>query len=132
MTLTYSSDDVSVIVGATIITDFEEIAVTQDEDSWSFSAGSSGEVTRSKNSNKLGSIAITLMQTKREQLQLVALQESDALIPVVIKDNNGASIHVITEATLVKAPDANYGKTEAQTRVWTFKGKLTANIVGGN
>lgn len=131
-TKTYDPSQVSVIVGGNIITNFEKVSVSRDEDNWKFQAGSSGEVTRTKNSNPLGTIEIELSQTVAEQVGLSALVGTDALIPINVADLNGTSIHTMPEGSVMKVADAEYGKDDATTRTWTLKGALTVHVVGGN
>lgn len=129
---TYDSSQVSVIVGTTIVGDFESISTEQQEDGWTFDSGSSGDVSASKNSNRLMTATITTKQTKAVNLQLSALYEGDSIFPLTIKDNNGTSLHFIPQARIVKIPSAEYGKSELSDREWTIVGKATANVVGGN
>ena len=131
-TKTYTPADMAVIAGAAIILDFESLSVEYDEDHWSYSVGSGGEATRTKNSNRLGTIKIEVPQTHESNLTLSIAAASDLFILVNIVDTNGSSIHTILEASIVKPPAAEYSKSESGTREWVFRGVLDVNIIGGN
>jgi hypothetical protein len=128
---TYDPGQVSLIVGGTIIKSWDKIAVAMDEDDWSFAAGTTGEVTRVKNLNRLGSIAVTLPQTSADNAVLSAFRIAGALLPCIVKDASGNSLHVMPEGTVVKPADSEYGKEAAQ-REWTIKGGIVEMTVGGN
>ncbi len=131
-TKTYIPGEVSVIIGTAIINDFESITIEYDEDFWNFSVGSGGEVTRTKNSSRLGTIIVEVPQTIEENLTLSAQAASDDTIPVNIIDTSGASVHTITTASILRIPTAGYAKNESGTREWACKGELDVNVVGGN
>ena len=128
-TKTYDPGQVSVIVGS-IIKSWNKVVVARDEDGWSFSAGTSGEATRTKNLNRLGTITITMPQTSADNSVLSALSLSGALISCFVKDGSGASLHTIVEGTVVKPADSEYAKEPGE-REWVVKGNL-ASYVGGN
>ena len=128
---TYDPSQVSVIVGGTIIKSWNKVAVARDEDDWSFAAGTSGEVTRTRNLNRLGAITLTLPQASQDNATLSAFSISDALLSCIVKDASGASLHVMPEGTVVKPANSEYAK-EAGEREWTIKGSLVEMTVGGN
>lgn len=147
---TYAPAEVAVIVGGIIIPDFENIRVSYDNDRFTFSEGSGGESTRVKSSSKLGTIEIELPQTTSANAALAGqdavIKDSvltnmlpfgitlfeDAMLEIIIQDTKGFSLHVMPQATLMKTPDAEYSKSDAGTRTWTFKGHLSKHIVAGN
>jgi hypothetical protein len=128
---TYDPGQVSLIVGGSIINSWNRIAVAKDEDDWTFSAGTSGEVTRTKNLNRLGAITVTLPQTSRDNGILSAFCVSGGLLSCIVKDASGNSLHVMPEGTVVKPADSEYAK-ESGEREWAIKGSLTEMTVGGN
>lgn len=131
-TKTYDPSQVSLIVGGTIVTNWEKITVEYDEEKWKFGAGSSGEVYRTKNSNPIGTINVELAQTSSDNAAFSGYAGSDALIPIIVQDGGGTSLHSMTEATCVTVPSAEYAKDDAGTREWSFKGALAVHIIGGN
>jgi len=130
-TKTYTPDQVSLIVGGSIIKSWNKVTIKRDEDGWSFSAGTSGEVTRTKNLNTLGAITITMPQTSADNAVMSAYEVSDALLSCFVKDNGGASLYALPEGTVIKPADSEFGK-DASEREWTIKGALAAFTVGGN
>ena len=130
-TKTYKPDQVSVVVGGIIVNDWESLDVAFDEDKWNFKSGSAGELTRVKNSNIKGVITINIPQTTSPNLQLTAVHNSDATIPVEILDLSGLSIYSMPEASSVKHPNAPFSKNDASEREWTYGGNLIS-VDGGN
>lgn len=129
---TYDPSQVSVIIGGSIIGSWNTIAKAMDEDRFSFiSDTSSGEATRTKNANRLGTFILTLPQASGDNLTLSALEITDALIACSIKDNGGDSLHVMPLGTVQKAADTEYAKEPGET-VWTIKGNIDVDVVGGN
>jgi len=136
---TYNPKEVSVIVGARVITGFAEdskVIVARENDSWAKVAGVDGEVTRSKSNDKSGSITINLMQSSDDNAFLTALYQSDELsgagvVPVTVKDNSGTSLYIAPEAWIRKPPDSEFSR-EAGPREWILDcAELTMNV-GGN
>ena len=128
---TYDPGQVSLIVGGSIIKSWNTIAVAKDEDDWSFAAGTTGEVTRTKNLNRLGAITITLPQTSQDNGVLSAFAVTGGLLSCIVKDASGRSLHVMPEGTVVKPADSEYGK-ESGEREWMVKGSIVEMTVGGN
>lgn len=128
---TYDPGQVSLIVGGTIIKSWNKIAVAKDEDDWSFSAGTTGEVTRVKNLNKLGTITITLPQTSQDNGFMSAFAVTGALLACIVKDGSGRSLHVMPEGTVVKPANSEYAKEPVE-REWAIKGSVVEMTVGGN
>jgi hypothetical protein len=128
---TYDPGQVSLIVGGSIVKSWNKIAVAKDEDDWTFSAGTSGEVTRTRNLNRLGAITITLPQTSQDNGILSAFSLAGGLLSCIVKDVSGTSLHVMPEGTVVKPADSEYGK-ESGEREWSIKGSIVEMTVGGN
>lgn len=129
---TYDPTQVSVSIGAIMITDFVSIAIEQDEDNWSFTTGSSGETSRARNVSSLATVTITLQQTNDANTLLSAAHETATLEAILIKDNNGDSICGIPQATIMKPAGKTYGATEVNDTEWMLKGPAAVNVVGGN
>ena len=129
---TYKPDQVTVSVGAVIITNFLSVTVSEEEDDWSYESGSGGEETRIKNSNKHGTITLELPQSTEANLQLSSIAAADATVPVNIADLSGFSLHSMPTGSINKTPDAVYNKSEASPREWAIGGRLAVNTIGGN
>ena len=132
MDKTYKPDQVMVTVGATMVENFVSITISAEEAAWTFSAGSGGEETRVKNSNKHGTITLELPQTTEANLGLNAIAEADATVPVSVTDLEGNSLHVMPTGSIVKKPDSIYNKSESTPREWAIGGRLSVNVAGGN
>ena len=128
---TYDPSQVSLIVGGSILKSWNKITVAKDEDSWNFSAGTQGEVTRTRNLNRLGTLTINLPQTSSDNGTLSAFAVTGALLSCIVKDGSGRSLHVMPEGTVVKPASSGYGK-EAEEREWAIKGSIVEMTVGGN
>lgn len=147
---TYAPSEVAVIVNGIPLTNFESVKVSYDNDRFTFSEGSGGEVTRVKSASKLGTIELEFPQTAsanailagKDALTAEAILAAmlpfkitafnDTLFTIFIQDTKGFSEHIMTEASLVKSPDADYSKSDATTRTWQFKGALDRHWVAGN
>jgi len=131
-TKTYDPSLVSVIIGGSIIKSWEAVKAGRDNDKYKFTERTSREVTRTKNASLLGTITLTLPQASQDNATLSAFEVAGALIPCMIMDKGGTSLHTMPEGTVVKMPDAEYGK-DSGSREWTIKGELIEpSIVGGN
>jgi len=135
MSKTYDPTQVSIILGVTKLSNWNEVTVAFDEDGWTFTSGTQGEATRTKNANKLGTITITVPQTSSDNDILSTWYLSGLNTPCDVRDNNGTSAGTMALGTVVKLSDQGFGK-EAGTREWMVKGKLAegpaVGFVGGN
>lgn len=128
---TYNPEEVSILLGTSLLTGWNSIRPTRAEDGALFTAGTSGEVTRTINANKLGSFVIITPQSSLANEVLSALEISKLAIPCTVIDKSGTSKFVIELGTVIKMPDSEMGK-EAGTREWTITGELTYGFVGSN
>lgn len=127
----YRPDQVSISVGGSLINSWDKVTISKDNDKWSFQEGTTGELARTKNLGKLGTITIELPQTSSDNSTMSAYEISDATIAVSVIDRSGATVGIIAEGTIVKAPDAEFGK-ETVNRTWIVKGALEPYVVAGN
>ena len=129
---TYDPSMVSAIIGGAILQSWNTIRVELTEDRFTFTKGTSGEVTRTKNPVMLGNIILVLPQTSEDNAILSAFEVAGNTLACMIVDRSGASIHVMPQGTVVRPANAEYGK-EATEREWTITGQIKdPNIVGGN
>ena len=136
---TYDPAQVAVIVGGFPITGFADgsfVTVERNADAFALYMGTDGEGTRAKSNNKSGRITITLAQSSDSNAILAGIAAADELrnagvVPVMIKDNSGESLHVAETAWIVKVPNAEYGR-EIGTREWIIETDLLVSAVAGN
>ena len=127
---TYDKTQVIVTVGPDIV-DFDTLNISLDEDEWVVTSDAFGTVTRAKNPNRLGMVEITVKNSNSENAIMSAIGTAFNLVPIIIKDINGLSLHTMLEAVLIKSADASY-ENEVTDRVYTFKGKLDVHFNGGS
>lgn len=137
-TYTYSSKDVAVVVDGYIIDTFNKVSVSFNEDRVSHSSASTGHTTRVIQASTLGKIILTLPQTTPRNADLMAVYKNildnyatGVFASITVKDMLGNSIHKMTEASILRAADADYEKGDTD-RVWTFEGDLVRNSPLGN
>ena len=136
---TYNCKDVSVIVGARVLTGFAEdskVVLARTSDAFTSVVGTDGEVTRAKSNDKRGTITISLMQSSDDNDFLSALANADELsgagvTNVLVKDNSGRALHSAPEAWVQKQPDCEYNR-EAGSREWILECAQLNNTIGGN
>jgi len=119
---TYDPEDVNVIVNGTILTGFMDgtfVRVEKDEENYTAHVGAKGEVTRSKNANKLGKITVTLKQDSPSNAYLKRLEKSKSTFPVAVIDQNFGENRGGNDAWIEKSPNSEYGD-EISSREWIF------------
>lgn len=137
----YDANEVSVIFGAIQLesgfADGEFVRIERETDAFSDVVGTLGEVTRSKTNDSRATITILLMQTSSGNQALSAQHNLDKLasngagiVPVMIRDRNGAAIHEGQNAWIAKAPDVSYDRA-AGPREWRIRvANLESNDAG--
>jgi len=136
---TYDPKQIQVIVGVRAITGFAEdtmVTVARTSDAFTLTMGADGEGTRAKSNDKSGTFTLELMQSSESNAYLSNLALADELnnggiVPVLVKDSSGASLHGAEQAYIQKDPDAVYGKTVGN-RTWIITTDNLKNYNGGN
>lgn len=128
---TYNPKQVGLLIGVSLISGWNNVRVGRAEDGAMFSAGTSGEITRTINANKLGSFVVTTPQSSIANETLSVLEISKAAVPASLIDRSGTTVAIIELGTVVKIPDSDLGK-EAGTREWTITGELSYAFIGSN
>jgi len=109
---------VSVIVGTVTLEGLAEdnfVDAERKTDVFSESISNEGKVTRTKSSDRRGSIKITLEASSDSNDYLSTLAITDDLtnigtFPVYIKDNSGSDLATAPEAWITKIPNLKKGK----------------------
>ena len=128
---TYNPEEVSILVGFSLLTGWNNVRIGRAEDRAMFSVGTGGEVTRTMNANRLGSFVITMQQSSVDNEVLSSLEISGAAVPSSVVDKSGNTVGLIELGTVIKIPDSDLGK-EAGTREWTITGEMHAFIGSNN
>lgn len=136
---TYDPKGIICIVGGQQITGYADgtfLTVRRNADAWSLQMGADGEGARSKSNDKSGQYEFVLQQTSQSNAYLSSLAIADelnngGLVPCLVKDLNGNSLHGSEQVYIKKMPDAGYGK-EADSRSWILETDNLQHFVGGN
>lgn len=123
-TQTYSPEDVEITINGNIIGGYADgtfVTIEREADAYTKIVGADGEVTRTRNANKSGSLTLTLKQTSDSHAVLMALQNADetddsSIFPVYVRDNLGYE-YFAEEGWIRKTPNAEYG-AELSNREW--------------
>lgn len=137
---TYAAEKVVVTVGGAIISGFSDgdfVTAAYDEDRFTKHVGADGEVARSKNASKAGTIEIVLSQTSKANdelnviFALASMSGIDPTIPVAVADLSGRSLCFAGKAWLKTAPEMVFGK-EIGDRTWVLDCADMSFSHGGN
>lgn len=129
---TYDPSEGILAVGGALLESWNTITPDFAEDQNLMSVGTTGEVTRTKNANRLGTITINLPQTSSDNAVLSALALADTVINISFIDKSGTSVITIPSGVFVKQPSGVFGKDAADgSRDWQLTGKMTW-VGGGN
>lgn len=137
---TYAAEKVVVTVGGVIVTgwgDGDYITAKYDEDRYMAKVGADGEVGRSKNASRLGTIEMVLSSSSKANDELSSLFNLgqiggiDSPVPVAVSDLSGRDAAFCSNGWLMTTPEMVKGK-EVGERTWVFQcADLTLNF-GGN
>jgi Protein of unknown function (DUF3277) len=136
---TYSPEKVIVNVAGTNIHGFAEdsiVSVVRNVDAFSTKVGADGEVGRSHNPDRTGTITITLKSDSDSNDFLSALAIADdvslaGVFPILVEDANGTSLHSCDAAWIQKSADAEYNR-EMSEREWVIYCSQLNHFVGGS
>lgn len=137
--LTYDSNSVSVVVGGRLITGRGEstfLTIKRNNDSWTLVMGTDGIGSRAKTNDKSGEFEITLHHTSPENSILQAFATADeqtngGAVPVIVRDNNGATLATAATAWVKKLPDIEYSRDVGE-RTWTLSSDSIDIAITGN
>lgn len=135
----YASDEVQIVVGGVTMTGLADgtfVSISRDEQAFTKVTGADGSTSRSKSANRAGTITITLKQTSPSNdvltgFMLADEQNSDGIVPVMVKDTGGRTLSYASAAWVQQAPDQDFGK-EINEREWVLDCARIDMFVGGN
>lgn len=137
----YDSSEVTVTVGPIEVNSGREkgtfVRIENESDDYGDEVGADEEVVRWKTNDQRATITLILMASSSSNQAFSALRTADFLapngagiVPLYIKDNNGASIYAAKDCWIQKPPTVEYGQ-EPGTREWVFRvAKLKRNDAG--
>ena len=123
---TYSPGDCSIIFDGNEMVGFADgtfVTIEREEDSFTKHTGADGEVSRTLNANRSGTVTLTLKQTSDSNRILYGLLDTDeadgsGVAELVVKDNLTNKAFA-SEAWIQKPPNQEYGKEQSD-REWVF------------
>lgn len=135
---TYDPSKIVMTLGSIIVSgyaDGEFVKASRDADAFTKVVGTDGEVTRTRSLNRAGSATFTLAQTSATSdllAALAAVDEADGVgvVPLLIKDLNGATLFAAGEAWVRKVPEIGFGKDQTP-REWIIDTGPVSVFVGG-
>lgn len=138
----YASDEVQAYFGPIPLNkgtaDGDFITIEQKADAFSLQIGTDGEGTRSKTNDRSAKMTVRLMQSSDTNDLLSATHELDkntpggpGVLPFIVKDMSGRTLHIAETAWIVRAPNAVFGR-EAGPREWVFETNFLTRVDGGN
>lgn len=135
----YVPSSVSVIVGTVTLEGLAEDSFVDSErktDAFTSSVSNEGKVTRTKSSDRRGTIKVTLEASSDSNDYLSSLAITDDLtnvgtFPVIVKDNSGTDLSTAPEAWITKIPNLKKGKELGKVE-WTFECAELIQFLGSN
>lgn len=136
---TYASDEVQIIVGGVPMSgtaDGTFVTISRDEQAFTKVTGADGSTSRSKSANRAGTITITLKQTSPANdvlsgFMIADEQSNNGVVPVMVKDTGGRTLHYASAAWVQQMPDQDFAK-EVSNREWVMDCARIDSFVGGN
>jgi len=135
---TYDPKLVLISFGEVAITGFADgsfVSVDRDEDAFTKVVGAGGDVVRTRNRNRSGSVTVTLLHSAPENDLLSGIARLDETLgtgvrPVMVKEANGTTIIAAQNGWIRKLPTTEYAK-ESGTREWVLDVDALDSYVGG-
>ncbi len=136
----YAPSNVIVSFSALNINGYAEgtfVEVERDEDGYTTYVGALGDVTRTRNLNRLGKVTVTVAATAPINTALAALAQIDEdemteVYPIQVKDLSGQMLVAGAEAWIMKMPKIERAKEGNTTVQWVFAVAELKIFVGGN
>ncbi len=136
---TYDPNQVVATVGGRPLAGFAPgtfIEAERAEDAYTMTVGIDGEGTRSRSSNKSGTVKFTLLSSSDSNDILSGFAAADelhnnGLVPILIKDLSGRALIAAEQAYVKKLPVLGFNK-EVREIEWTFETDNLLLFLGGN
>ena len=132
MSMSYSSKDVDLVIGGTLIKEFESIEITKNPE-WEHDHSNTGSITRIQQADyKYTEVTVNLKQSAADNAILSAYYVAGAYLPVMIRDKNGNTNFAAAQMSLEMPDTSTFAKSEITDLTWTLKGNYTLYFLGGN
>jgi len=114
----YDPDQVVIQVGPIIVSGYADgtfVSIERDDNEINKGhAGAGGEVSRTKNNNRMGTITFTLKQTSPSHRSLMLLKESDINFPMSVVNNSDRKFSALSAESWFKTePPREFGDEES-------------------
>jgi len=125
-TKVYNSDEITIVMGPVLISDGfadgEFLRIEANTEDAQSVVGTSGEVAVSRTNDRRAIATILLLQTAAANLGLSVLSNlfklspnsAGAIVPFLVRDQNGDSKYASQNAWVMKAPDVSFDRTAQQ------------------
>lgn len=138
MLRTYDPRNVLASFGSVSITGFADgtfVNIERASDAFSKVVGAGGDVVRTRNRDRSGTVTFTLLASAPENDLLAAIAAEDELAgtgvrPIMVKELNGTTLAAAQNAWVRKVPNAEYAK-EHGTREWAIDVEALDLFIGG-
>lgn len=139
----YNPDEITIVLGPVLISegfaDGEFLRIEQATEDAQSVVGTNGEVAVSRTNDRRATITILLLQTATANAGLSVLSNlfklspnsAGAIVPFLVKDQNGGSLYTAQNAWIMKPPDVSFDRT-AQTREWQIECANLVRFDGGS
>lgn len=135
-TTTYDPELFLITVGGKIIQAWTKCVVDRSEALWKYVPGGNGSGTRNKNSNKSGTVKITLEANSPDNLTFAEILEIDeslstGKVPILIKNILKPTELASCIAWIQKTSPLDNSNTEQAVREWIFEsGDISIKLAG--
>jgi len=139
----YNADEVTIVIGPVLVqsglADGEFLRIEQETDDTEDVAGTDGEVAVSRTNDRRATATVLLMQTSDSNDGLSTLSAlakeaagmAGGIVPFLVKDKNGRTLHTAANCWVRRAPDRSFDRT-AGTNEWQVRLSHLARFDGGN
>ena len=139
MVRTYDPKLYSLVIGGVPVSGYADgtfFKATRHSDNFTKNVGTGGEVARAHQHDRSGDFTFTLQRTSLYNDVLSTLTKSDeeantGVVPILVKDNVGATVCGASAAWVKKWPDEELGK-DVNNREWVFEVENFETFKGGS
>jgi len=121
-----------VIVNGVSFDQVENIRTGKTNERNKMAEGISGEIAQIKRASNLGFIEIDILATSASNQIIQAIYDLDQNCAVLIQDDSGTDLFLMSSAAPEKDPDWESSDDEGAIITWRFIGKFNTYNIGGN